>query len=86
MEGRGGGGLTPSEKYEISVSVLSGQAAQREAVERFKFDCGACVQGLQRRRPWVRVAKCSRRRSSNSTVKHLGTSTVLVTFAHPRSG
>jgi transposase-like protein len=30
--------LTPSQKYEIFVWVLTGQATQREAAERFRVD------------------------------------------------
>jgi transposase-like protein len=30
--------LSPSEKYEVFVAVLSGQATQREAAERFGVD------------------------------------------------
>jgi len=30
--------LPPSEKYELWVSVLTGQATQREAAERYKVD------------------------------------------------
>lgn len=35
--------LSPSEKYEIFVSVLSGQATQREAAEKFKVDRSTVV-------------------------------------------
>jgi transposase-like protein len=35
--------LTPSQKYEIYVSVLTGQATQREAAERFKVDRSTVV-------------------------------------------
>ena len=35
--------LTPSQKYEIFVSVLTGQATQREAAERFKVDRSTVV-------------------------------------------
>ncbi len=35
--------LTPSQKYEIFVSVLAGQATQREAAERFKVDRSTVV-------------------------------------------
>ncbi len=35
--------LPPSEKYELWVSVLSGQATQREAAERYKVDRSTVV-------------------------------------------
>lgn len=35
--------LGPSEKYEIFVNVLSGQATQREAADRFKVDRSTVV-------------------------------------------
>lgn len=35
--------LGPSEKYEIFVNVLSGQATQREAAEAFKVDRSTVV-------------------------------------------
>lgn len=35
--------LGPSEKYEIFVAVLTGQATQREAAERFKVDRSTVV-------------------------------------------
>lgn len=35
--------LSPSEKYELFVSVLSGQATQREAAERFGVDRSTVV-------------------------------------------
>lgn len=35
--------LTPSEKYEIYVSVLTGQATQREAAERYGVDRSTVV-------------------------------------------
>lgn len=35
--------LTPSQKYEIYVSVLTGQATQREAAEQFKVDRSTVV-------------------------------------------
>jgi transposase-like protein len=35
--------LSPSQKYEIFVSVLTGQATQREAAERFKVDRSTVV-------------------------------------------
>ncbi len=35
--------LSPSQKYEIYVSVLTGQATQREAAERFKVDRSTVV-------------------------------------------
>jgi transposase-like protein len=35
--------LTPLQKYEIYVSVLTGQATQREAAERFKVDRSTVV-------------------------------------------
>ncbi len=35
--------LTPSEKYEIYVSVLTGQATQREAADRFGVDRSTVV-------------------------------------------
>ena len=36
--------LAPSEKYEIYVAVLTGQATQREAAERFGVDRSTVVQ------------------------------------------
>ncbi|MGH3461606.1 MAG: hypothetical protein ACRDP9_09035 [Kribbellaceae bacterium] len=35
--------LPPSEKYELWVSVLTGQTTQREAAERFKVDRSTVV-------------------------------------------
>lgn len=35
--------LPPSEKYELWVSVLTGQATQREAAERYKVDRSTVV-------------------------------------------
>ena len=35
--------LSPSEKYEIFVSVLTGQATQREAAERYGVDRSTVV-------------------------------------------
>lgn len=35
--------LSPSEKYEIYVSVLTGQATQREAAERYGVDRSTVV-------------------------------------------
>jgi transposase-like protein len=35
--------LSPSQKYEIYVIVLSGQATQREAAERFRVDRSTVV-------------------------------------------
>ena len=35
--------LAPSEKYEIYVAVLTGQATQREAAERFGVDRSTVV-------------------------------------------
>lgn len=35
--------LSPSQKYEIFVSVLTGQATQREAAERFRVDRSTVV-------------------------------------------
>ena len=35
--------LSPSEKYEISVSVLTGQATQREAADRYGVDRSTVV-------------------------------------------
>jgi transposase-like protein len=35
--------LSPSEKYELFVSVLSGQATQREAADRFGVDRSTVV-------------------------------------------
>ncbi|WP_187344346.1 helix-turn-helix domain-containing protein [Serinicoccus sp. CUA-874] len=35
--------MAPSEKYEIFVSVLTGQATQREAAEQFKVDRSTVV-------------------------------------------
>lgn len=35
--------LSPSQKYEMFVSVLTGQASQREAAERFKVDRSTVV-------------------------------------------
>jgi transposase-like protein len=35
--------LAPSEKYELFVSVLTGQATQREAAERWKVDRSTVV-------------------------------------------
>jgi transposase-like protein len=35
--------LSPSEKYEIFVSVLTGQATQREAAEKWKVDRSTVV-------------------------------------------
>jgi transposase-like protein len=35
--------LAPSEKYEIFVSVLTGQATQREAAEKWKVDRSTVV-------------------------------------------
>lgn len=35
--------LSPSEKYEIYVSVLTGQATQREAADRFGVDRSTVV-------------------------------------------
>jgi transposase-like protein len=35
--------LPPSEKYELWVSVLTGQATQREAAERYKIDRSTVV-------------------------------------------
>jgi transposase-like protein len=35
--------LSPSQKYEIYVSVLTGQVTQREAGERFKVDRSTVV-------------------------------------------
>ena len=35
--------LSPSEKYEIYVSVLSGQATQREAADRYGVDRSTVV-------------------------------------------
>lgn len=35
--------LTPSQKYEIYVSVLTGQATQREAADRFGVDRSTVV-------------------------------------------
>ena len=35
--------LSPSEKYEIYVSVLTGQATQREAAERYRVDRSTVV-------------------------------------------
>lgn len=37
------GRLSPSQKYEMFVSVLTGQASQREAAERFKVDRSTVV-------------------------------------------
>jgi len=36
--------LAPGEKYEIFVSVLTGQATQREAAEKWKVDRSTVVQ------------------------------------------
>lgn len=36
--------LPPSEKYELWVSVLTGQATQREAAEKYKVDRSTVVQ------------------------------------------
>lgn len=41
--------LRPSEKYEIFAYVLSGQATQREAAERFKVDRSTVVHVRERR-------------------------------------
>ena len=38
--------LSPSEKYEIYVSVLTGQATQREAAERYGVDRSTVVHGV----------------------------------------
>lgn len=35
--------LSPSEKYEIFVSVLTGQATQREAAEQYRVDRSTVV-------------------------------------------
>jgi transposase len=35
--------LAPSEKYELFVSVLTGQATQREAAEKWKVDRSTVV-------------------------------------------
>ncbi|MGH8919148.1 MAG: helix-turn-helix domain-containing protein [Actinomycetes bacterium] len=35
--------LAPSEKYEVYLSVLTGQATQREAAERWKVDRSTVV-------------------------------------------
>ena len=35
--------LPPSEKYELWISVLTGQATQREAAERYKVDRSTVV-------------------------------------------
>lgn len=35
--------LPPSEKYELWVSVISGQATQREAAEKYKVDRSTVV-------------------------------------------
>ncbi len=35
--------LAPSEKYEVFVSVLTGQATQREAAEKWKVDRSTVV-------------------------------------------
>lgn len=35
--------LPPSEKYELWVSVLTGQATQREAAEKYKVDRSTLV-------------------------------------------
>ena len=40
---RAGRHLPPSEKYELWVSVLTGQATQREAAERYKVDRSTVV-------------------------------------------
>lgn len=39
--------LSPSEKYEIFVQVLTGQATQREAAERWKVDRSTVVHVCQ---------------------------------------
>lgn len=39
--------LSPSQKYEIYVSVLSGQATQRDAAERFGVDRSVVVKACQ---------------------------------------
>ncbi len=60
--------LGPSEKYEICVSVLTEQATQREAAERFKVDrstvvhvCRVAKQGVRAGR--ARVPSSSRCRT-----------------------
>ncbi len=65
--------LSPSEKYEIYVSVLTGQATQREAAEQYGVDrstvvtaCRVAKQGaldaLAAAVPGRRVSAGSRRR------------------------
>jgi len=39
--------LSPSEKYELFVSVLTGQATQREAAERYQVDRSTVVHALR---------------------------------------
>ncbi len=39
--------LPPSEKYELWVSILSGQATQREAADRYKVDRSTVVNVCQ---------------------------------------
>jgi transposase-like protein len=39
--------LSPSQKYEIFVSVLTGQSTQREAAERFRVDRSTVVQACR---------------------------------------
>lgn len=39
--------LGPSEKYEIFINVLSGQATQREAAEKFRVDRSVVIQACR---------------------------------------
>ena len=39
--------LSPSEKYELYVSVLTGQATQREAAEKYGVDRSTVVHALR---------------------------------------
>lgn len=39
--------LSPSEKYELFVSVLTGQATQREAAEKYGVDRSTVVHALR---------------------------------------
>lgn len=57
--------LPPSEKYELWVSVLTGQATQREAAERYKVDrstvVGVCKTAKQGALDALAAAKPGRR-------------------------
>ena len=73
--------LPPSEKYELWISVLTGQATQREAAERFKVDRSTVVHvcKVASKAPWMRSRRACqdvrgrpRRRTGSARVVGIG--------------